>query len=426
MPRPEEATDSASPLPRYEPQTPELEVDPYPTYRRYREADPVHWGHSALAGYRGAWYLFGHDDSVATLRDPRLGKQRRPVEFGPNATANAAAAPKVPEAAKSFFTTARLWLVHRDPPDHQRLRGTMSQAFTPRSLEKMRPRIEAIADELIDAVEARGEMDFVTDFAFPLPVRVIAEMLGLPDGDEHLFSDWSRKLQVVDVKTSERTWAEASGAIDEAKDYLRDFVAHRRRHPGEGLADRLITLRDSGGDEAMTEDELIANILFLFVAGAGFETTTGLIGNGLLCLLQHPDEMRKLMADPGLMRSAVDEMLRFESPVQMTNRIAFEDFEINGRSIRDGDSVIVMLAAANRDPSVFDEAERFKVDRQRNRHHAFGIGIHHCLGGPLATLEGEVAFDVLLRRLPQMALRGEPRWSGNVSLRVLRSLPIAF
>ncbi len=414
-----------STLDRYEPQTRELELDPYPTYRRYRETDPVHWGHSALAGYRGAWYLFGHDDAVATLRDPRLGKQRRPVEFGPNATSSSAA-PKVPAAARSFFSTARLWLVHRDPPDHQRLRAAMGQAFTPRSLEKMRPRIEAIAVDLIDAVKERGEMDFISEFAFPLPVIVIAEMLGLPSGDEALFSAWSRKLQVVDVNTSERTWQEASAAIEEAKSYLRDFVAHRRKHPGDGLADRLIHLRDRDGDGAMSEEELIANILFLFVAGAGFETTTGLIGNGMLCLLQHPEAMAKLTADRRLMRSAVDEMLRFESPVQMTNRIAFEALEIGGRHIRDGDSVIVMLAAANRDSAVFEDADSFRLDRGRNRHHAFGIGIHHCLGGPLAILEGEVAFDVLLRRLPRMVSTGTPQWSGNVSLRVLRSLPVAF
>lgn len=423
----EEPVAEENALPLYDPQTKELELDPYPTYTRYRQTDPVHWGTPALAGYNGAWYLFGHDDCVSTLKDPRLGKQRRPVEFGSKEKKAADNNPQVPKEAQSFFSTARLWLVHRDPPDHERLRSSMGKAFTPRSLKAMRPRIEAIADDLIDKVEERGEMDFINDFAFPLPVRVIADMLGIPKGDEDLFSDWSRKLQVVDVKTSENTWQDASTAIDEAKAYLRDFVAHRRKHPGEELADRLIAVRDAGGDEAMTEDELIANILFIFVAGAGFETTTGLIGNGLLCLLQNPDEMRRLVADrSGLMKTAVDEMLRFEAPVQMTNRIAFADMEIGGKQVRDGDSVIVMLASANRDETVFEDADRFRIDRKRNRHHAFGIGIHHCLGGPLATIEGEIGFDVLLRRLPNLVQSGELEWSGNVSLRVLRSLPVSF
>lgn len=411
-------TTDASALPSFDPKTAERLQDPYPSFHLYRETDPVHWGVPALAGYAGAWYLFRHSDVVSALRDPRLGKARREVHYeGQEAPPEA---PPVPAAAKPFFELAKRFLVHQDPPDHRRIRRLMSKAFTPRAVSEMRPRIEELCHELLD--DAGDEMEFISEFAFPLPVAVIAEMLGLPKEARGLLSDWSRAFQEVDVRTPQEVWERAGRAAVEAREYIGDFIERRRREPKDDLISAMIAAEQEG--DSLSHDELVANALFLFIAGAGFETTTGLIGNGLNCLLQHPDQWRELIEDGSRIRPAVEECLRYESPIQITNRTAHEELEIGGREIRVGESVLAVIASANRDPEVFDEPDRFSIHREPNPHHAFGLGIHYCLGGPLATLEAEVAFEVLTRRMPGLELAGEAEWSDNAAIRVLRSLPV--
>lgn len=412
---------------RFDPAWPQLREDPYPIYHRYRELDPVHWGVSGLAGYAGAWYLFRHADAISLLKDPRFGKARRQVKFAERADGVAPdAPPPVPEVARPFFEMARNWIVHRDPPDHTRLRNLLKHSFTPPAAERLRGRITEIAHELVDRIEEKGgEADLIADFAFPLPVNVVAEMLGVPEEGRPLLSRCSKDLQAVDLRTSEETWRRSGRAVEEARTYLTELVAERRRHPREDIISQLAAAKDAGAD--ISEEEMLANILFLFVAGAGFETTTGLIGSGIWCLLQHPEERAKLVADPaGVVHSAVDEFLRYESPVQVTNRTALEDVELDGRTIRAGDSVLVVLAAANRDPAVFPDPDRLDVTRKGKPNHAFGVGIHFCLGGPLARVEGEVAMDVLFRRLPRLQQSGPADWNPAVSLRVLKSLPARF
>lgn len=409
----------------FDPSVPEVRIDPYPIYHRYRAADPVHWGLSGLAGYAGAWYLFRCSDVVSVLKDPRFGKARRQVRYSDTPDGEQPAGPPpVPDVARPFLELARKWIVHRDPPDHTRLRQVLKPAFLPLAVEKLRPRIVELAHELVDRIEEKGSAELISDFAFPLPVNVICEMLGVPEEGRPLLSSCSKALQAVDLQTPEETWRRAGDAAIQARQYIADLVAERRRQPREDLITRIVELYDGGAD--LSEDEMLANILFLFVAGAGFETTTGLLGSGILALLQHPDQRRRLLDEPGLVGSAVDEFLRFESPVQMTNRTAVEDVELDGRTIRAGDSVLAVLAAANRDPAVFPDPDRLDIGRSASQHHAFGVGIHYCLGGPLARIEGEVAFDVLFRRLPGLQLSGPFQWTDIAALRVLKSLPATF
>lgn len=406
----------------FDPAFPELRIDPYSVYRRYREREPIHWGVSGLAGYPGAWYLFRHADVVAALKDPRLGKARRQVSY--EGEAPPAAAPPVPEVARPFMELARKFIVHRDPPDHTRIRNLLRGSFSPGSAERMRPRITEIAHALLDRVVEKGEMEAISDYAFPLPVTVISEILGVPEEGRPILSAASRAFQAVDLRTSEETWRRAGDAVRTTREYLGDLIAERRRRPRDDVMTLLVKACDESGE--ISEDELMANVCFIFVAGAGFETTTGLIGSGIHALLQHPDQRARLMADPALIRPAVDEFLRYESPVQLTNRNVIEDFELDGHPIRAGDSVLAVLAAANRDPEAFPDPDRLDVGRRGKAHDAFGVGIHFCLGGPLARVEGEVAIDALFRRLPGLHASGAAEWNPAVSLRVLRSLPAAF
>jgi cytochrome P450 StaP len=392
--------------------------DPYPIYAQFQASDPVHWGVSGLAGYPGAWYVFGYADAATVLRDPRFGKARQKVTRSD--------APPVPEAALPFFNTARQWIVHRDPPDHTRLRGVLRSAFSPAAVDRLRPRITEIAHELLDEVEPDGVLDVIADYAFPLPVAVIAEMLGVPDAEGRaLLAECSQHLQAVDLLTTEETWRRAGDAIKQTLEYLGGIVADRRRSPRDDLTSLMVAAHNAG--TVVSDDELVANLLFLFVAGAGFQTTTGLIGSGVHLVFTHPDQRERLVADPTLIGRAVDEFLRYEPPIQMTNRTALADVELGGQTISAGDSVIAVLAAANRDSSVFPEPDLLDITRANGKQQrAFGLGIHTCLGGTLAAAEGEIAIDVLLRRHPKLRPTGPAEWLPAASIRVLRTLPAAF
>jgi cytochrome P450 len=309
-----------------------------------------------------------------------------------------------------------------DPPAHTRMRNLVNKAFTPRVVERMRPHIEEIADELIDALPEPGRLDVVTDLAVPLPVIVIAETLGVPLADRQRFKAWSSDIastlagpfQPADVL--ER----AQVASNELADYFRDQIDLRRSEPRDDLLSALVAAEEQG--DLLSEDELLATCVLLLVAGN--ETTTNLIGNGMLALLQNPDQRRLLQEDPSLLPAAVEEMLRYDGPAQMTSRIATEAMTLRGQQIEPGQVLLALLGAANRDPEQFPEPDRFDIRRANNRHLAFGYGIHYCIGAPLALAETQVAFETLLRRLPEPEPAGEAQWGASFILRGLKSLPV--
>jgi len=312
----------------------------------------------------------------------------------------------------------------RDPPDHTRLRGLVAKAFTARRLEAMRPRIEALVEALLDAVEPQGRMDAIADFARPLPVLVICDLLGIPEADRPRFLGGYRVSgRALDPTPMTREELDEVNAIAvRNRGYFEDLFERRRDAEGDDLISALLHVRDEH-DGRLTHDELAANIGLLF--GAGHETTTHLIGNGLLALHRNPDQWRKLVADPMLAGNAVEELLRFDSSVQLTSRKAFEDATLDGTILRRGESVMCLLGAANRDPEVYADPEKLDITRAGVRAISFGGGIHHCLGAQLARIEGEIVFRRLAERLPKLALEDKehPTWKPTITLRGLTRLP---
>jgi cytochrome P450 len=312
----------------------------------------------------------------------------------------------------------RRMMLLRDPPAHTRLRGLVSKAFTARRMEALRPRILEIVDGLIDAVIERGRMDVMADFAKKLPVTVICDMLGIPEADRGPFlEDKAVRGRLLDpVAVTREELDEANRAVLETQAYFEGLFAYRRENPGEDLTTALLLAREN--DDALTDAEALANISLLFAAG--HETTTNLIGNGVLALQRNPDQWERLRAEPGLLANAVEELLRYDSPVQLTGRLPHEDCEVLGQRIAAGEQVIVLLGAANRDPAAFEgDPEALDVARPGVRAISFGGGIHHCLGAQLARIEGEIAFGRLLERLPELRLvdKDEVAWKPTITLR---------
>ena len=310
-------------------------------------------------------------------------------------------------------------LLHCDLPDHTRLRNLVSLAFTPRVIEGLRPRIQALVDELLDAVQPQGRMDVIEDFAFPLPATVISEMLGIPPSDRDQFRAWAGGI--ISFQGTARPGAEAvfhaQDCVREARPYFGDLFEQRRREPGDDLISGLVAAEEHG--DKLSEAELMTTCVTLLVGG--HETTTSLLSNGMLLLLDFPEQMQKLKDDPSLIPRAVEEMLRYDSPAQRGFRLVATDTEIRGRRIRQGELLILLIGVANRDPEFFPDPDRFDVTRDGKRHHAFGSGIHFCLGAPLATLQ------TLLKRFPHMKLElDRPEWADASMLRRLKSLPVAF
>jgi cytochrome P450 len=391
---------------------PEMLADPYPVYHRLRATQDVCWV-AAL----DAWVVTSYEAVAAALRNPQLSSDRfdrirqRLAARGLNIA--------VDDRVKS--------MIHRDPPDHTRLRGLVNKAFTPRAVEALEGRIREIINELLDAVQPRGRMDVIQDVAYPLPVTVIAELLDIPAADRDRFKRWSDEISVViggdaaalPVPVLQRVLA----ARGELVDYFRAIVAQRRQQPGDDLLTALIQAEENGG--RLTEDELYNMAVLLLIAGN--ETTTNLIGNGLLALLRHPEQQRRLMDDAALVPSAVEEMLRYDSPVQLTTRLAKVDLEMHGTRVAQGQWVYLLLGAANRDPAQFAEPDCFDVGRADNKHVAFGAGPHFCVGAPLARLEAQLVLHALRQRLPGLRLAAEPvEYRNNFNLRGLKALPVVF
>ena len=393
----------------YNPLLPEFHANPYPFYRRLREEDPVH------ASPLGIWVLTRYDDAVAVLRDARFGRE---------GIAELAEARLGPGRTRPTNTRDMLF---RDPPDHTRLRALVSRAFTPRVVEAMRPHIQEIVDGLLDRVEDARGMDIIEDLAYPLPVRVICEMMGVPTSDQEIFRRWSadiaRSLDAALFPADSEVVTRGQAATDALRDYFRALIDVRRKDPRPDLLTGLIAAEEQG--DKLSEAELLSTCILLLIAG--HETTVNLIGNGLLALLQNPAQQRLLADDPALIQTGVEELLRYDGPVQRTSRMAMADVEIGGKQIPKGSVVVAAIGAANRDPACFADPERLDVTRKDNRHIAFGFGIHFCLGAPLARIEGQVAIGTLLRRMPALKLCSDtPQWRESSVLRGLKTLPVTF
>ncbi|SCW65698.1 hypothetical protein SAMN04487970_102526 [Paenibacillus tianmuensis] len=372
-------------------------------------------------GMGGAWVAFRHDDVATILKDPRFVKDMR--KFAPSQVQRESDQ-EIASASKFMEWTKRMPnMLMADPPDHTRLRRLASKAFTPRKIEDMRPRIQQIADELLDAVQERGRMDLIADFAYPLPITVISEMLGIPAADRDRFREWIRKFW--NASLDDPNQADTVGEVlDEFTEYFKALLAEKRAHPGNDVTSGLLQAHDKG--DQLSENELLSTIWLLMLAG--HETTVNLIGNGTLALLQHPEQMRLLRSDPSLLPSAVEELLRYAGPVMIASRFASEDIIMHGKEIRKGEMVLVSLAGANRDPHQFSNPEALDITREENEHLAFGKGIHQCMGAPLARLKGQIVFGTLLQRLPHLRLAVAPEqltYHRN-TMRSLTSLPVLF
>jgi cytochrome P450 len=402
---------------QYNPFTPEAHANPYPLFRQLREHDPVH-----RSELMEAWVLTRYDDVVAVLRDPRFSADRRRAR-----TRFIQQAMEMEERAGPLFNASTM--LSSDPPEHTRLRGLVSKAFTPRRIEALRPRIQQIVDELLDPITDGGRMDVIEDLAYPLPVIVIAEMLGVPPEHRGDFKRWSDDIVATlgGPMTPPDVIERARVSTGELAAYFLDVIAARRKEPRDDLISALIAAEERG--DVLSEQEMLATLILLLAAGN--ETTTNLIGNGMLALLRNPDQLEKLRGnvdDPRLVESAVEEFLRYDGPVQATGRVALEPVEIaDGAVVEEGQIAFCLLAAADRDPAAFADPERLDIARQDNKHVAFGYGIHFCLGAPLARAEGQAAFASLLRRIPRPRLAvEEPEWGGTFILRGLKSLPIEW
>ena len=397
--------------------TPEFRENPYQFFELLREHEPVHQTPF------GVYLISRHADASAIVRDPHLSTNQQNSDlFRAFAAANP---PSEDDAMDQMNSVVMLFM---DPPDHTRLRSLVSKAFTPKMIERLRARVEEVVDERLDAVEARGDgrMDVVSDLAYPLPVVIICELLGVPPEDHATFQSWSSELAAsIDpdplITPEQRVRSEAAG--NAFLEYFADLIERRRQSLRDDLLSALIEAED-GGDR-LSEEELLGTALFLLIAG--HETTVNLIGNGTLALLQHRHQLERLRDDPSLDRNAVEELLRFDSPVQLTQRITLDDYEVGDVTIPKGQALIPLLGAANRDPAEFEEPDRLDLGRENaNRNVAFGGGHHFCLGASLARLEGVVAIGTLVRRFPDITLAGAPERRTTFTLRGLEHLPVAI
>jgi cytochrome P450 len=386
---------------------PAVVADPYPSFARARAAAPVQW-HDGL----GLWLAFSHAEANAVLRDRRLGRiwaDKEPAErFG------------------NFNLIHRNAILEMEPPEHTRLRRLISSAFARGHVERLRPWVEQLARDLVDGLVERSAgtepVDVLTGMAEQLPVDVIAELLGVPDADRTLLRPWSNAIvKMYEYGRTTEIEDSAERAAAEFVAYLRTLAAERRRSPGEDLLSHLVSVRDSEGDR-LTEDELVTTCILLL--NAGHEATVNVSGNGLLALLEHPDQLNRLREDPGLLPTAIEELMRFDSPLQLFERTATEDVEIGGITVPAGQKIAALLGSANHDPAVFHRPAELDLGRTENPHISFGAGVHFCIGAPLARVELQAAFGALLDRTSSLELGGEPVRRPEFVIRGLASLPV--
>lgn len=390
-------------------------ANPQAMYEQMRQFEPVYRAVGPQTG-NNFWFLTRYDDCVAFLKDDkRFGK-----EIEKHLTPEQIA-PWRQGGEDPAFQVINRHLLNIDAPDHTRLRGLVHKAFTPRMMENLRGRVQQIADDLLDKMEAGDhQTDLIATYGFPLPITVIAELLGVPVADQDKFREWTKILLFIpDYEENRR-------AVLEFTMYMHAMIDARHEHPQDDLISALVAAEEQG--DRLDRMELLSMIFLLLVAG--HETTVNLIGNGTLALLQHPDQLQKLKNDPTLIRSAVEEMLRYNGPVETTTwRHALEDVEMGGRVIEAGDVVMAALLGANRDPAHFENPNTFNITREPNRHIAFGSGIHYCLGAPLARIEGAIAINTLIRRFPNLQLNINPdelEWNASILLHGMKAMPVSF
>lgn len=401
-------------LPEIDLTSPAAKANPYPTYSLVRSSDPVH--SLKMENGRTTWLITRYEDALAILKDQRFIKDFRRL-LTPEQLA---------QYQGNLYHMMNAHLLSFDPPDHTRLRALVNISFTPRLIEQWRERIQAVTDELIDAMEQSEtrEVDLIDAFAFPLPIVVITEMLGIPTEDRASFRDWSNAL--LDGAGNPESFQKNREKMFAFTMYLHNLIETKRQQPGDDLIGRLLQAEADG--DKLNETELLAMIFLLLVAG--HETTVNLLGNSTLALLQNPAQRALLLENPALIKNAIEEFLRFHSPVAIgTNRWVGEDLEFGGKQMHRGDPVLVSLAAANHDPAEFAQPDELDLTRTENRHLAFGMGIHYCLGAPLARLEGQIAINTLFRRLPDLRLAvpvEELVWRPSLLLFGMSKLPVAF
>jgi cytochrome P450 len=388
---------------------PEVLANPYPLYRRLREDDPVHWD-----PYLHAWVVTRYADVITVLHRYRAGRTPDPERL------SALGMGELSPIAE-LMVRQMLFL---DPPEHGRVRRLASAAFTPRRVARLREHIRHIAEELVDALPRDGGFDVMSALANPLPAIVTAEMLGVPTADHQLLKSWSQDFAEMlgNFQHNPGRAQRVLRSVEEMVAYFQGAVAREASNPTEGLINALATAEIDG--DRLSEEEIVANVIVTMVGGQ--ETTTNLIGNGLLTLLRRADELERLRSEPALMPSAVEELLRYESPSQHTARLAPAGAVLEGKEIPEGAAVIAVMGAGNRDPERFPDPDRLELDRPDNRHLAFGWAGHFCFGAPLARIEGQIAFETLLDRFPRLSLvEGEEiRWRPNLGLRGLTELRV--
>jgi cytochrome P450 len=388
---------------------PQFRANPYPFYDRLRRENPVI--QVVVPDGQTAWLITRYDDANSAFKDKRLSKDK--LNSGQKQ-------PWVP----AFFKPLDRNMLDVDDPDHARLRGLVHKAFTPRLIEAMRETVENLAEELILAAKARGRMDLIADLALPLPVAVISQMLGVPANERHMFHGWSNT--VVSSQSSKFGALKAIPSVVSFLRYVRKLICLRRNHPQDDLTSALIQAEEAG--DRLSENEMVAMIFLLLIAG--HETTVNLIGNGMLALLTHTDQLEQLRGDLSLMPSAIEELLRFDGPLEMaTERFTLEPIEFSGVTIPAGAMVYVVIASANRDEQQFEQADQLNITRANNRHLSFGLGTHYCLGAPLARLEAKIAITALLRHMPRLRLAcpsTQIRWKPGLILRGVQALPLEF
>ena len=394
--------------------TDEILQDPYPTYARLHEEGPLHY--LDVGSKWAVWSIVSHAECSSIAKDPRLSAKRAQQLL---ALLPISRQPEFTELARMLS----LWMIFMDPPEHTRLRKLLNKGFSPAAIEGLRPQVEAVVDQMLAPLKRGSEVELMREFANAMPVRIISELLGVPQEMNDTFISWSRAIAVF-RGSPDRTVEQARAAQDALvalTDFFRKTVAERRRNKGNDLISLLIDIEEEG--EVLTEEELYAQCIALLFAG--HETTRNLIGNGMYTLLQHPQETAELRENPEMIRSAVEEILRYESPVQFTARVLKEDIEVCGQRIPKRWSILCMLGAANRDPKQFKDPNQLNLKRLNNQHLAFSAGPHFCIGSQLARLEGQIAILNLLQRFPQMKLTGpRPEWASTFGFRGLKSLPV--